>query len=87
MQIISVPTEAENSVDFALEEIISENELKGKVLLSKVDDVKALSEEDRKNLEKVGEKFITGSISKTLKVELLLDSQTNKYYKSILRLN
>lgn len=87
MQIISVPTEAENSVDFALEEIISENELKGKVLLSKVDDVKALSEGDRKNLEKVGEKFITGSISKTLKVELLLDSQTNKYYKSILRLN
>lgn len=87
MQIISVPTEAENSVDFAIEEIISENELKGKVLLSKVDDVKALSEEDRKNLEKVGEKFITGSISKTLKVELLLDSQTNKYYKSILRLN
>ena len=87
MQIISVPTEAENSVDFAIEEIISENELKGKVLLSKVDDVKALSEEDRKNLEKVGEKFITGSNSKTLKVELLLDSQTNKYYKSILRLN
>lgn len=87
MQIMSVPTEAENSVDFALEEIISENELKGKVLLSKVNDLKALSEENRKNLKKIGEKIITDSISKTLKIELLLDSQTNKYYKSILRLN
>lgn len=36
MQIMYVPTEAENSVDFALEEIISENGLKGKFLLLKL---------------------------------------------------
>ncbi|MBR1715441.1 MAG: hypothetical protein IJ717_10955 [Treponema sp.] len=87
MQMMSVPTEAENSVDFALEEIISENGLKEKVFLAEVNDLKALSEENRKNLKKIGEKIITDSISKTLKIELLLDSQTNKYYKSILRLN
>lgn len=87
MQIMSVSTEAENSVDFALEEIISENGLKEKVFLAEVNDLKALSEENRKNLKKIGEKIITDSISKTLKIELLLDSQTNKYYKSILRLN
>ncbi|MBQ8777276.1 MAG: hypothetical protein IJZ71_07330 [Treponema sp.] len=83
MQIISVPTEADSSVDFALEEIISQCGLNGKVLLSELLDVSELSDENKKALKEVGKKLLTNSFSKTLEIQILFDSQSKKYYKSI----
>ena len=50
---MSVPTEADSSVDFALEEIISQCGLKEKVLLSELLDVTELSDENKKLLKKL----------------------------------
>lgn len=83
LQIISVPTEADSSVDFALEEIISQCGLKEKVLFSELLDVTELSDENKKALKEVGKKLLTNSFSKTLEIQILFDSQSKKYYKSI----
>ena len=83
MKTMSVHTEADSSVDFALEEIISQCGLKEKVLLSELLDVTELSDENKKALKEVGKKLLTNSFSKTLEIQILFDSQSKKYYKSI----
>lgn len=79
MNQMFIPSEAKNTVDFALECILEEKKLIEKMKLSDILQTSSLSDDYIKKLKQIGSRIIDNKST----VYLLYDSKTNSYYKWI----